>query len=142
MLLEDQVCAVQYCRRLNELGVKKNAVYSWANDFKRGFLLTSTTMAHINQKRSKNLQMHYEFHAAFTVAELGQFIPSLLIAQSATQIDRPIIMQKTHENMFCIYIKNENGSIWEFFNDSSEANARAKMLIYLIEQGIVDVSKL
>lgn len=60
---------------------------------------------------------------AFNVAELGSICPPDTISWKGTESDF----------YYCIYQDEKDG----IFRDLTEANARAKMLIHLIEKGIV-----
>jgi len=127
MRLEEQVVSLELAKRLKELGVKQESHFEWEYNPEKG-----------REWEHRLLQPHddrYKFHqhcAAFTVAELGELLP----------------YEPNHK-----YFSTNNGTkerwiCWEWvggyqhhYEDTTgsdtEADARAKMLIHLIENGIV-----
>lgn len=122
MNLELQVCSLELAKRLKELGVKQDSLfwyvkwippkgctyYSNANEWKLSLYKGSTD--------------DHESISAFTVAELGEML-------SCTCISEKIYDSSEWIAKFNYY------SIKKEFVESTEANARAKMLIWLIEEG-------
>ncbi|MDR3473439.1 MAG: hypothetical protein P4M09_17410 [Devosia sp.] len=68
---------------------------------------------------------------AYTVAELGEMLPLSCESGKNDACD-----------WYCATIANNLGWKEETFTENTEADARAKMLIYLIENKLVDVSAL
>ncbi len=109
MKLEDQVCSLKLAKRLKELSVKQGEscfVYE-----SRGLLL----------RREGELGKHAEFFIdALTVAELGEKLKG--------------------KSNFVNYVEKVDAWTWDhgICNGDyyTEANARAKMLIHLVEKGI------
>ena len=116
MKLEKQVCSLELAKKLKELGVKQESVWYWTQTF--------------NPKRKPHpyqfeiqgcgrADTHHKY-SAFTVAELGEMLPSG-------------------------YYSIREGSVWECWlrngtqkvEASTEADARAKMLIYLLENKLM-----
>ncbi len=135
MKLEDQVCDLEYAKKLRELGVEKESLFYWYK---------------LNDDIDWQLVMHDKLYQivksnnvipAYTVAELGALLPDCLYAHSASGIDRPIIMNKV-DGIFSVGILNSNRQCNPIFADKKEANARVLMLIYLIENGLVKVEDL
>lgn len=117
MKLEDQVVSLDLAKKLKELGVKQESEFCYfQNDW---------GCEHGEYKwdlnRCYGKLPSEDCVSAFTVAELGEMLPN------------------THFNFY----KNADGYLFSHsikgasVTDPSEANARAKMLIHLIEQGIV-----
>lgn len=112
--IEKQVCSLELAKRLKELGVKQDSVFSWLNNDHHG---TDNWYVFLT---------HYEYlievpeYAAFTVAELGD------------------MLRCTFETFFggrLWYVTMvTSGKQWEA---DTEANARAKMLIYLLENKLI-----
>lgn len=109
MELKQQVCSLELAKRLKELGVKQESYFYWLSDHTDGtFLVTDKISAATYAK---------EWCSAFTVAEFG--IPK--------------------NERWITYFSKKGG--WTLYRDGSdvefkantEADARAKMLIYLIE---------
>lgn len=112
MKLEEQVASLELCKKLKELGVKQESAFYWSHNEKEcSYSLDSFVR-------------HKEHFAALTVAELGRMLPFFIrFYKCVTGWD--------------IEFKNDkNMSHW--VSEATEANARAKMLIHLIEQGIVN----
>ena len=114
MSLEDQVCRLELAKRLKELGVKQECIFFWDKD---GNLMEPTDPY-------KN--PHIDF-AAFTVAELGDILPS------ENLITRKRFNQKW--NVWKILASEKEKSVE--FEENNLADAMAKMLIYLITKGLV-----
>lgn len=108
MKLEYQVCSLESAEKLKELRVKQESVFYYRLDGSIGMGFNSDV---IDGKMVWNV-------SAFTVAELGKMLPDQYIS---TQV---------RNSYYC----------WELYkspqhivNGDTEANARAKMLIYILE---------
>ena len=135
MKLEDQVCSLELAKKLKELGVEQDSLWWWdkikdENDFN----LTSFRFLYPLLLDEDNR----EYYSAFTVAELGNMFPS--------QITREVTcINKEKRIMPCEFMESKVKGKWiveylgKGFIDESEANARAKMLIYLIENKYIKV---
>ncbi|MCH7604997.1 hypothetical protein IID24_03345 [Patescibacteria group bacterium] len=107
MKSEQQVCNMKLAKRLRELGVPQESWWSWWDKLVGG----SPRLVFKGQIVTRD---GATVAAAFTVAELGMRLPH----------------KKYDDKMW--------KQIWEWEeNGFSEADARAKMLIYLIEKGTV-----
>lgn len=119
MKLDDQVCSLELAKRLKELGVKQNALFSWN---KYGTFFTQ--------------QMEPEDSpiSAFTVSELGEMLPT-----EDEQNYTVVTYRGPSGFWFCdlTNFKGESGLYPKVIREDTEADARAKMLIHLIEKGIV-----
>lgn len=130
MKLESQVCSLELSKWLKELGVKHESLFWWVINFdketvrlvyetKTGYYLD--TGAGYDPRLFKHLDMY----SAFTVAELGEMLP------------RRYGTFKTNNNTFeCFDDFQFNGGDCIFHADT-EADARAKMLIYLLENKLI-----
>lgn len=118
MKLESQVCSLELARRLKELGVKQDSQFAWEHN---GGNLWRVGMPEI----SKAIGSKWEpFYSAFTVAELGEMLP---FHTASHRVDGdPIYWICYERGPFARKdVQNQDGD--------TEADARAKMLIYLIE---------
>jgi hypothetical protein len=122
MKLENQVCSLELAKRLKELGVKQDSLFCWTTDLDIEFLPTDIRNDHV-------------VIAAFTVAELGEMLPKEINGFFFTQIP-------TINNEWYLFYRHafstmnlDNEEIYS--DDENEANARAKMLIYLIENDLI-----
>lgn len=119
MKLEDQVCSLELSKKLKELGVKQDSIFHWVISEDGEWQLYDPT-------EYKGWEEHLEPNeeiSAFTVAELGKMLPVTSWSCST------LVSGKS----FCFYL---DPALNRFIEDT-EADARAKMLIYLIENKLV-----
>lgn len=138
MNLESQVTSLELSRKLHDVGVKQESIFCYQpiinnipTVWPRKFDLNEL------RKPSKDERI-----AAFSVAELGEMLPERFDVYINNYIKfqkiRCEITSKYH--YLCSYIENcgYNSDVVHYdCSDEIEANARAKMLIYLIEQGLI-----
>ena len=108
MNLESQVCSFNIAKRLKELGVKQKSAFFWTS----------------NRELARPLARHeplFHWVSAFNVAELGEMLPF------------PFESGPGAKGGF--QCSNRDGTLFKIAD--TEADARAKMLCYLIEKGIV-----
>ena len=128
MKLEAQICSLELAKRIYELGVKQESEWIWAI-----MNIGAGQSAYIyNTVSDKGYHRDVEY-SAYTVAELGEMLPDNIF--SCPSIDRK---DHIHDRMY--YCKDVFNKI-EPINANTEANARAKMLIYLIENKLLEVKK-
>jgi hypothetical protein len=152
MKLEDQVCSLELAKKLKELGVKQESLF-WYTCFNDG-----TTDIHFQYDRKYVPPAHY---SAFTVAELGALLPKSIFIKTEDEekkifsnfrlvTGRNIIVEeeKPVEVWTINYICDTTNQFrnWLFdamltknIYDVNEANTRAKMLIYLIENKLINL---
>lgn len=117
MNLEQQVCSPELAKRLKELNVKQDSLFYWLE------LLTAPVII-LEKGYTLGIECQY---SAFTVAELGAILP-----------DGSYTYNRRNNDWICSCPKNIDGDDWFHSFDNTEANARAKMLIYLIENGLIE----
>ena len=114
MELSQQVVSLELAKRLKELGVKQESLFYYSQNGLVGgtydVIISSSIIC-----------------SAFTVAELGELLPYNCYTRKS----------KTNKGCFEAHIIEKGGD--EVFIDENEANARAKMLIYLIENKLVEI---
>lgn len=118
MPLENQVASLELSKKLKELGVKQKSLFWWGRVSGDGWALY-----HLNKLQSDNV-------SAFTVAELGEMLPKgywdEVSVNGGFEIGygqgRPMGDQKIDRY---------------FVVEQNEAEARAKMLIYLLENNLI-----
>jgi len=125
MRLEDQVCSLELAKKLKELGVKQDSLFYWLKEEEPYIWFNPPNFSHPMNT------VHWNY-SAFTVAELLDIIPPLSTLQllKGLNIHKGIIFVLRLETLDIDYTQ---------YSDFSAANACAKMLIYLIENGIVKV---
>jgi hypothetical protein len=114
MKLEDQVCSMELSKRLKELGVKQESYFIWAKES----LIPRLSLMPLDE----NQLLEPYICSAFTVAELGEI--SFVMVQS---------YKSFKDHWECVYDPLEIG-----FVAKTEADARAKMLIYLLENQLME----
>ena len=132
MKLEDQVVSLELAKKLKELGVKQNSIHYWGDvNYSEGKKYREIhgekweVVLHPTWKNYPAISCGWTKEymiSAFTVAELGEMLP---VAYYSGRMP--------NEKWNCFdYV---NGS--ETLSEETEADARAKMLIHLIENRIV-----
>ncbi len=111
MKLEKQLCSLELAKKLKALGVKQDSHFKWLNTPTRGWMTFPRTIAG-----------NEENYSAFSVAELGEMLPSMTISY-----------HQTLGEWSCKYPETEHVIKMEM----TEADARAKMLIYLLENKLI-----
>ena len=127
MKLEDQVVSLELAKRLKELGVKQESYFQWFDEGSFGSV--------VDRRESGNGPYGQERYAAFTVAELGE-----LIFGSVIDGNKPNLGFRTFRDY-----KGKNVFGWDRhidFSSDTEADARAKMLIYLLENKLCSPTSL
>lgn len=124
MKIESQVCSLESTKRLDELGVRQDSLF-WYMEIlspERHWEILKWPHPSLNKK---------EDYPAYTVAELGEMLPDRVSSGF-------LIINKRKEFWDICYRELSGKFVTEkVFTDLSEAEARAKMLIYLIEKGLV-----
>jgi len=127
MKLKDQVCSLKLAKELKELGVKQESLWWWSLRGQMGWTIENNFFMKTTATRGKN------YCSAFTVAELGEMLPeSFHFGKGNYGWIRTI---KCADWKRCEARNlNDNDRQIIGFKDKNEANARAKMLIYLKKQ--------
>lgn len=144
MYLGDQVCSLELAKRLKELGVVQDSIFSWMRKSDGRMFVSSAYGCDCW------LELGYESenaYSAFTSSEIGEMLPDcidgviLFNNKHTTLIDLNghFIKSSKKDNEYKIYIDGLT-KVTIFFS-KKEADARAKMLIYLIENGLVKNEK-
>lgn len=144
ILLRKQVTSLKLSKQLKKLGVKQDSLWYWE---KRTFLLKAPdwlkntndiTLVDCDYEKKENWK-HYSFKycSAFTVAELGELLPQY--------VESYRIATDRFACKFCELKEDKKGNpvngepIIKVCD--TEADARAKMLIYLIEHKLMGANK-
>lgn len=150
MKLEQQVCSLELAKKLKELGVKQESLFWWgmykqSNQFYGDFKVC--TELHTADK------VNYSFeYSAFTVAELGEMLPATIGEKTWLNYtkslngwsgtcetisynkweDKGNYLEPVRICEFSIVPHSKNEK-----SEKSEADIRAEMLIYLIENKLM-----
>lgn len=129
MKLEDQVVSLELAKKLKELGVKQESLWYWyhpAIEPEDSDLVLNSRGRVLNgdfaevQTRLSGYEIK-EKYSAFTVTELGEILPPRCT---------------TYRLEFGSFICRESN--YEIQADT-EANARAEMLVYLLENKLIEL---
>lgn len=115
MQLEEQVCSLELAKRLKELGVKQESVFSWRvptgrDKIPKPLADEEIRLVYLWHEYQKEL---WDTYSAFTVAELGEML-------------RPHLKKS-------IWLADIRDAMEQATYMEDESDARAKMLIYLLE---------
>lgn len=137
MKLEQQVCSLELAKKLKELGVKQDSLFYWTQ---RAIEYNghAPTEWKIQTYKGHDNDM-YPFISAFTVAELGELMPYWLYIKGHPQIccyaqGKTIQAVDLEKHEICEY----KGNLLEWKADT-EADARAKILVYLLENKLITI---
>ena len=145
MKLENQLVNFELSNKLKKLGVKQESIWYWLkinDEWKLDFHLV---------EYPEGITQPTESISAFTVAELGEMLPNKVknkLDENCTEEER--VMSPYHlidlpykcplHNWKSILISCTDRQL-TFISGETEADARAKMLIYLIEKGYIKVGE-
>jgi len=124
MRIEDQVCSLELSKKLKELGVRQESYFYWYDD----------TVAHKMYFAGGGLvgSKPIEKYSAYTASELGEMLPmevfknDICFALASWKIPKGWRIFYGG-NDFCLHGETEE----------KESDARAKMIIYLIESNLL-----
>jgi hypothetical protein len=121
-------------KRLKELGVKQSSAFWFEQDKIAGKNLYAREWKLAFNNYSEPYSANHII-SAFTIPELGDMLPieiknGLLEIRKGTFYEAGVQWQVMYTNAF-----GDEKSVFE--NDLTEANARAKMLIYLIKKKLI-----
>ena len=142
MNLEDQICSYELSIKLKELRVNQCSLVYWIkvphiiNVLEDGTKVIGEYRFELGNCNSYNI-LENDYYSAFTVAELGKMLPDSLCCGA----DHPnlfIAYGTQIENQWTIGYSTFEKAITSFYTEENEANARAKMLIYLIENHLIE----
>ena len=124
MKLENQVCSLELAKELKELGVKQESLWDWeyhSQDGKKWFWEIQPLFSGYVKEELRT--------SAFTVAELGEYLKVI-----------------SSDELHIFYLEQNDEWVSNFYDytpdfpqytSNTEADARAKMLIYLIKNNLI-----
>ncbi len=142
MKLEDQVCSFELAKRLRKLGVKQESLFWWVPWLREEYpknhpvKAVETENFHVGEYNPADFKKKY---AAFTIAELGEMLP---ITVHTTRFEMGYPWQSHYKVLDLTESLSPKLEYKHHEAANSEADARAKMLIYLIENGLVPTAVL
>lgn len=126
MKLEKQVCSWEPAKLLKELGVKQDSLWYW-NIYITGKEILSQGKQYEDELALDGSYIKYSC-SAYTVAELGEMLPDWV---DFTQKHYNSTSKRTWYRCY-----TKEGMMW--VDEDKEADARAKMLIWLIENKLIE----
>jgi len=140
MELKNQVCSLELSKQLKKLGVRQNSLFYYLLPNLKEYTITGEEDLekigdyYLGQAKEIGVAWCKEDYSAFTVAELGEILPN----------DITFVKTAMPEGFICIFkTKQEEHREYDFLinQQQNEADARAKMLIYLIEKKLTSPNK-
>lgn len=128
MTLEQQVTSLELSKRLKELGVKQESLFYWEKRYSIDWAVTTT-----EDLSARKYDKYYKYISAFTASELGEMLPEDIFGKGHIYCSK---RHDTGEGSWEILYRDNSGiSLLEI--GDTEANARAKCLIYLLENKLI-----
>lgn len=122
MKLEQQVVSLEIAKKLKDLGVEQKSLWYWVYDEK--------DITHQVIRNEEPFISDYQIkYSAFTVAELGELLPKDSHYDHCSTV-------KGYQWRVCAHDRAYRGELGRAFADT-EADSRAKMLIYLKEHKLI-----
>lgn len=149
MKLEQQVTSLEISKRLKELGVNQESLFYHAKTGYTGQYSFLGTKGEMSLFASKELHDEaganstYDLVSAFTVAELGEMMHphAYSIKGKSEKVEDKWICRYWGENTQDAILREHKTTIGHIERADTEADARGKMLVYLIENNLLPVKE-
>src|ERR1700684_1275366 len=132
MKLEQQVSSLGLSKRLKELGITQNGYFNWSTDNNGKFFVDS--------EETYPIDAHYPrpepLFSAFTASELLELLPRMIMAREYSNFLK--IFKSVDEDFIVGYYSYHLEMVLHAFFDKNICNSLAKMLIYLIENNLLE----
>ena len=128
MNMHEQVTSLALSKKLKEVGVTQESQFYWSVLYRPAWEVIYLHDLTIPQRKSIKSGTD-GIISAFTVAELGEWLPEECYSIKYSD-------DRTSKPVWGCTNRNHNYPVQEA---DTEADARAKMLIYLVEQGLLKV---
>lgn len=129
MKIEDQLCDLEFAKALSDLGMAQDAHFSWGRMSELEEYTVKSTDAWL-------LVLDPDIYSAFSSAELGERLPATIAVPPGKE-QLVFVCGKPLDEWRCTYRNVKIGKPIES-QDLKEANARAKMLIFLMKRGFIN----
>jgi len=124
MKLTDQVCSLELAKKLKELGVAQKSYFYWYTDGRNTCVETKTDYVRGVYGYGGDKDAVY---SAFTVSELGEFLPDHIYEDDSTYW-----LWCGKMSSWEVSYRSGDGENWIYVEEKTEADARARAIIYLI----------
>ncbi len=121
MKLENQVVNLELSKHIKQLGVKQDSLWYWHDE---PVFVGGEIDQFLNRYKEGNC------FSAFTVAELGEMLPESIQEDGYTYY---LEIDKDGRGIWAVTYDSKYSSIRKW--GTTEANARARMVVYLKENG-------
>jgi len=157
MNVNDQVISLKLAKKLKKLGVKQESLFYWCIidngvDGEQDIIpLTEKEMDYYDDVLGS---VEYTVIAsAFTCAELGEMLPGEIEYKVAVSSDNlagirtfylEVDKSLNEPGEWCVYYYDDPKDLFlgkRYFTDKVEANARAKTLVWLVENGYLKLKE-
>ena len=138
MLLEDQVCSLELAKKLKELGVKQDGLFYYQNypyhdgtddNFLKIVEIESNNNSNNAIINTESYDEDHKKYSAFTVSELGEMFPDSF---ATLREEGEWLGASDEKHSLAGKLKTRS---------KNEADTRAKIIIYLIENNLMEVPK-
>lgn len=135
MKIEHQVCTLEQAKRLSQLGIMQGlSIFFWSDYDGKVQLMLNFTPEDGYKPDAENTCF-----SAFTVAELGVMLPQTINFYKTQKAS----IKLSRFNAFTIYYNRHSSGSNVFMTESKhEAQARAAMLITLLENNIITAEEI
>lgn len=130
LLLEKQVPSLELCKELKELGFGSDTAFTWVKDFNTGEYKLQTFYTQF-------FGMVTNYHAAGMEDTKNPMFPAPTVAELGEALKVFSDKFPRYDEKKKIWYLNFRGGFPIHFDFSTEAFARAKMLIYLLKNKLV-----
>ncbi len=134
MKLEEQVTSLELSKKLKELGVEQNSLFKWRLAGNTGWQIEPRISPVVWDKE----------YPSYSVAELGEMLPDFVNEKILTLVkDWTVVRGKKIDAWIYFYSDTHSDKVTDCIpnfhseKQTNEANARAKLLIYLIENKLI-----
>ena len=124
MKLENQVCSLELAKKLKELGVDEDNILWWGGISRMG-IWCDHVKEEINDSRFKWIK-------TYTVAELGDMLPDRIDKKDKNGGKDELQIWRCRGYCIEYHTTFESPNVRIMAEHDTEANVRAKMLIYLL----------
>lgn len=141
MKLENQVVSLELAKKLKNLGVEQKGAFYWkaSNNtlkYNDGSLVEIDTELLFGKTPIFKTLGTWEPYTAFTVAELGEMLPKTVVDEKGKRHPKEYRGVNAYGQHIVSYHENFEPPLETVFADT-EADARAKMLIFLLEHDLI-----
>lgn len=133
MKLENQVCSLELAKKLKELGAKQESAFYWGETSglitEEEYLDFEDFASSIGKPQGTRVERHFP---AYTATELGEMLPLHV------EIKGSLLWFETrsnHKKNWVVAYCDDDDCVAE--HSETEADARALMLIYLLENNLI-----